>query len=486
MGQYNPEHDELENNWGCHLANGTASGSRCFQGFDREVIRNVPGYRLHSLEASGTAANSTALQHLSDYQLGRALFGIGCYAGGDHVLTTLSSSAFTNKAHLSVPKSYEDATQRCKLQTVPLPYMVPCEKYSDTAQYFYESRCLRALHKRLLVAELIGKPYKVLMFEYILGGCGAELSTDFLERLAPVLKTFNVTVIADEVLTGGRVGASMTMTTRMPAIFQERVEMITMGKFMNAAIVLKKLTKKPSVCDDPARGTSTNIECFEACSKFNLVASRSYMIPQRQRLVLDTLGVRKEKEHYWGQGLLLFTNRTRPQLTQGLKNRILPRLDDMKIKKLRCVKSDWTRSTVAKLVKRTVEDWLKKQQVVAEKGKYTFVVALVDYIFACPSAAHNDEATTSTLQFRQEHIWSFIGDELAKQKATVVRCALRDQGIITRKRPESFLQTAILAAVSHTRDARSIYKKRIGWERTEYIFVDKSRIMNRKTGKMLS
>ena len=323
------------------------------------------------------------------------------------------------------------------------------------------------------------------MFEYILGGCGAELSTDFLERLAPVLKIFNVTVIADEVLTGGRVGASMTMTTSMPAIFQERVEMITMGKFMNAAIVLKKLTKKPYQCDDPARGTSTNIECLEACTKFNLVASRSHMIPERQRSVLDILGVSQTHEYYWGQGLLLFTNRTRPQLTQGLKNRILPRLDDVKIKKLRCVQSDWTRSTVATLVKGTVDDWLKQQQHVAETGKYTFVVALVDYIFAC-STADKVEGTTSTLQFRQENIWSFIGDELAKQKAAILRAALRTRGVITTKRPQSFLQTAILAAVSHTRVARSIYKKRIGWERTEYIFVDKSLIMNPKTGTMLS
>ena len=98
----------------------------------------------------------------------------------------------------------------------------------------YETKCYEYLCRTLFVAQINGKPYKVLMLEYVLGGCGAELRPEFLERLAGPLKQFHIAVIADEVLTGARVGPTMTMTTSQPTAFKECVEVITMGKFRTA------------------------------------------------------------------------------------------------------------------------------------------------------------------------------------------------------------------------------------------------------------
>ena len=66
MSNDTPEEDDLENNWGCNLVYGQTQGGRTLQPLDRAVKQQVPGYKLHTLEASGAQANLTAIHLLTN------------------------------------------------------------------------------------------------------------------------------------------------------------------------------------------------------------------------------------------------------------------------------------------------------------------------------------------------------------------------------------------------------------------------------------
>jgi acetyl-CoA acetyltransferase len=57
--------------------NGHQSGGRPLQALDRAIKQQVPGYKLHTLEASGAQANLTAIHLLTNSELKRALFAVG-------------------------------------------------------------------------------------------------------------------------------------------------------------------------------------------------------------------------------------------------------------------------------------------------------------------------------------------------------------------------------------------------------------------------
>ena len=80
------------------------------------------------------------------------------------------------------------------------------------------------------MAKVNGTPFKALLMETILGGCGAELSHAFLGQLAQVLKKHNICVIVDGILTGGRIGPRFATTFMLPKAFQCQVQFITLGK----------------------------------------------------------------------------------------------------------------------------------------------------------------------------------------------------------------------------------------------------------------
>ena len=465
-----PGEDDMENNWGCNLVYGSKEGGRTLQALDRAVKQQVPGYKLHTLEASGTQANLTAIHLLTNSEPRRALFAVGSYCGGDQLLQSLSSSAYTAKSQLSLPKDYDDASPDCKRQSVSLPYMIDNADMALSEWEDYETKCYEYLYRTLFVAQINGKPYKVLMLEYVLGGCGAELRPEFLERLAGLLKQFHIAVIADEVLTGARVGPTMTMTTSQPTAFKECVEVITMGKFLNCAIVLRKRPNKPIEVEEPIRGTSTHLDCSHACRIFISATNNQRLIPSRRRQVLHKFGFggKADTELHWGRGLLVFTNVSRPQLTRGLKNRLLPMIENTKIRKSRCVTTTWNRSSVAKLVKKKVEDWLCMQEKDASSSLSTFQVSLVEYIFAKTRLV---AMTEDSFVFHQDQVWEFIGLASATEKADVMRIALALKGVSTKKKPKAFLHAAILKAIANTKSTHGVFKKRVGNRRTEYVYV---------------
>ena len=333
-----------------------------------------------------------------------------------------------------------------------------------------ETKCFEYLYRTLFVALTNGKPYKVLMLEYVLGGCGAELRPEFLERLAPLLKQFHIAVIADEVLTGARVGPTMTMTTSQPTAFKECVEVITMGKFLNCTIVIRKKPNKPIEVEEPIHGTSTHLDCSHACWIFISATTNQRLIPDRRKQVLHKFGFegKADTELHWGRGLLIFTNMSRPQLTRGLKNRLLPMIENTKIRKSRCVATTWTRSSVVKVVKKKVEDWLCMQEKNASSSLSTFQVSLVEYILAKTRLV---TMTEDSFVFHQDQVWEFIGLASATEKADVMRIALALKGVSTKKKPKAFLHAAILKAIANTKSTHGVFKKRVGNRRTEYVHV---------------
>ena len=106
------------------------------------------------------------------------------------------------------------------------------------------------------------RPTKVLFLEIMLSGNGAELSDRVLERLGQLSRHHNFSIVVDEILTGGRCG-TMLLTQQAPGSFQERVTHITMGKWLQAGLVLSseafKVSSDETLIHYPSRGPSTEI-----------------------------------------------------------------------------------------------------------------------------------------------------------------------------------------------------------------------------------
>lgn len=310
--------DELENSWGVkYLLNEPKPARKSFGQFDELVKACVPGYQLHSIQSSGTDSNCVAVQLASNYDHSCCFYGIGSYIGGDQYNQELSTSMYDASSCISLPKYPENASPRCFEKTVPLPYHVPGAA-ADADVEDLEERCLRAFHKRLIARSLAGKRGCVLLLEYVLGGNGTNLSDRFLKKLAKVCKKNHCTVVADEILTGARAeGDWMCMTPSKPKEWIEIVEYITMGKFVNKALVLKKIPRKPTA-GEKIRGTSTMEDCGGPYAIWDSVwkLRQAGAITTRKQEVVDALGLEKRRADVWGTGLLIFTSVKRPQSMQ--------------------------------------------------------------------------------------------------------------------------------------------------------------------------
>lgn len=333
------ELDEMVNDWGCDLVQWSGRGQVTENQFDHLAIRKaVPGFQLMKLEISGTAANMTAINFATNCDIGKCLFAAGSYSGGWGELELMSTSSFSVNRCLSLPKSPEGITNtRCLIQTVPLPYFITCEQFGDDIAKQIENSCLQILHKRLLFGLLIGEPVKAVILELILGGCGGELSNRFLKQFGSLCSHHGVSIIVDEIMTGGRVGPTMTITQATPLEFLKAVKYITIGKIINCGVVLEQCPKNPRGDEGTGRGrgSSTRMDPGEAYHRWVKVMKRlnEGVVPVRRREVLQLLKVSRIPESHWGVGCLVFTNRARPSVTRGLKNRLLPMLEHSKLRK---------------------------------------------------------------------------------------------------------------------------------------------------------
>ena len=175
--------DELTNNWGTNLVYTCGGGKKTLRSFESDIASAIPGYYLQSLKESGTAANIEAVKLATDNNPSSCIYALGAYVGGDRFTQTLLTCRFTANHRLSMPINYADADLDCKRKTIPLPYYVQHDALKKEDLKSYEDSLLLFLNKRLALEQLKGTPIRALMLEYVLSGCGAELSVGFLKRL---------------------------------------------------------------------------------------------------------------------------------------------------------------------------------------------------------------------------------------------------------------------------------------------------------------
>ena len=387
--------DDMANNWGAAYVEDVTYGGSKIE-LDQEIRRTIPPFRLMFMLESGTSANDRAITTATEGSYSSCLFGMGAYAGGVGILNDYSSSVMMNNKQLSLVKEPSTCSDLAQEQTVPLPYHIPHQSLNDKELQDLENKCLKALTMKLLLSALSGRPYKAFLLEYILSGTGGELTVRFLLNFAAVLSRFHVCIIADEVMTGGRVGPMVAITSTMPNTFVESVKYITLGKSFGCGLVLEKIFDSR----EDGRGTTTYIEPDEACSKYKAVAMRidEGMIALKREKVIRSMKLQAESNNIWGCGLLIFTSKCRFATTGNLKNRLLPALENgTKTKlKLGTTNTTWDRETVNAHLFQRIRDWLDHRKVHSlspytwKLAKYLYDNPLAETVYAEELVAYID------------------------------------------------------------------------------------------------
>ena len=390
---------------------------------------------------------------------------MGSYGGGNGILLEASSTGFTVSKDLSVPSTPDMVSKYCGEHTWPMPYWVCSinDATNPSARNELEDRCLAQIQKQLWIAKSIGKRIKALMLELILGGSGGELSDRFLEKLGDALKHYQVAVIVDECLTGGRVGPGMAMTNNTPPSFQECVQFITFSKFPTCGLLIQRVPNRPTT--DQARGTSTDIEAGSACQLFKQVEEQLRLGTHEACRANVVAKMKLKAEEVWGRGGLVFGTLARPHVVKGTKCRYLPRLDKSKIEVGRTERTDWTRTTICKTLQITCERWLSYLDEMNQE-LYPMLVP----IYACYCATNSSFLTPQ-----------MVLDYLGEEKAFLLACKLRlrvTQGktALARtcmKQPKTFVRESLDIVVKNYPSAMT--KARKGGKRQyRYLILSKS------------
>lgn len=477
----NSINDDMANEWGVRLVMESSEGtdrlpSGSMYQFDAAIRRTVPGFALHTVLSAGTYVNMSALEEASDYNMKECLFALGSYCGGSGYLQEMSTSMYDASNELSIPRYFDTATPRCRWQTAPMPYYVPNPQFTEEEENDLEEKCLRSLHKKLLIGKLTGKPFRALLMEYILGGNGGMLSPRYLKKLGTLCKQMDVVIVADEVLTGGRVGPGMVMTTSMPPEFLECVKFITVGKFLGCAVILKQIPKKPTRAGEKLRGTSTSQHVGSALRRWERCHERQEAgdVEKRRSQVVRKLHLKK-KEH-WGKGLLMFCTLRRSQNGKSLKNRLLPMLaTDVALDKQHCARSAWTRCEVTKTIVGTTYDWLTAQDSGYHADpELAFLSEVVDFLFSAAISQREKPNTPDAgyIRFRPNDVITYIGPKKAEKLAKQAREMKVRQGFLCGMNALSFVKQAVFEAHTRTAAHRYLYKKKKTHARKEFTFFD--------------
>jgi hypothetical protein len=337
-------------------------------------------FKLSKVCSCGTDANVHSILEATDGDTSKCLFAAGSYLGGDdsvlHMLSTSEAIEVHGPAVVCLPHNASNFGQK---QNVGLPYHIPCDCCADEVRHPYEDMCLRELHIRLLIQRLSGEPYKALVLELCLAGCGAILSNRALEKLGHLAKNHNLRLIVDEIMTGGRTSAtSILLTQTKPLNFQAQVSHITMGKWPGIGLVLHNQSHDP--CNKitdlasnsyKSRGLSSQPSCTHALVSWRAVIDNLHIIDSRRQSILDH---KKCSKHFgvddcWGVGLMIFLPYKRNGDGRCIKNRLLPLLSDAKLDSLKGAnKPEWNKSKMCELVMGGVKKWVEHHPTYAGQG----------------------------------------------------------------------------------------------------------------------
>ena len=400
--------DDMGNNWGTTLVDDVfdkrASGSKAdLTGLIRIC---VPGFQLLLLTDSGTSANDRAIDLSTNGDHGTCLVAMGSYVAGSGVSQAFSTSKLMNNNVISLVSKPDESTVKAQSNTVAFPYHVPHGSFDDHVLQQLEEKCIHTLKIKIMTAIISGRPFQALLFEFILSGSGGVLSTRFLVALAMLLAPFKIVIIADEIMTGGRVGPQMTITTTLPRVVQDLVAYITMGKSMGCGMVLDRLSTESS--DD--RGTSTEMSAAKAYALLKAIYKRaqSGYIAAKRAIVLSAMKVNEGDDEVWPDtgGLLIFFSKARYSVLRGLKCRALPKLEISPKTRLHITgkMSEWNRVSINEHLMDRCNKWLAYSTLGCAENGSPYSYELSKFLVCIP---HKTQIMHETLlAFIEKH-----GDE---------------------------------------------------------------------------
>jgi hypothetical protein len=163
-------------------------------------------------------------------------------------------------------------------------------------------------------------------------------------------------------MTGGR-STVMLMSTTKPKVFKDRVTYVTLGKWLQAGLVLASSYVQNLKINAPEehtneRGVSTFIECSPLLLYWNEVFANLKYASIRREMVLSK--IRVDEDNAWGEGCLIFAPVRRNGFVKGTKNRFLPMLsistpiDSFKITHM----PEWSIQKTNEKIMAGVRNWL--------------------------------------------------------------------------------------------------------------------------------
>ena len=391
-----PGLDDCQNHWGVHLVNNSDRCNGTYTEFQILIEQWVPGYSAGPLDVAGSASNTQAILHATKDDPSRCLFGLGCYVVGAGSLQRFSATTIKGNMHYAItipPTQVPGVTENDMDQIVVLPYHI-IGTVATSKLRVQERRCIKVLEQQLMAASLEGRPYRAFVLEYMLSGNGGVLSIPFLMDLSGVLRKHDVVIIADEIMTGGRVGPSLLMTLDMPDVVKERVKYITMGKCLQCGVCLyHKTALKTSL--PPPRGTTTKLanvgQAFYCLTK--IIQQLLLGAPQRRYEELVKVFKKQHKGDFtqqdlWGRGGIIFMAFVRSFSVAGnFKQRNLMQLfPGLKIKLGNLSRSGAATAQQVNTQLSSVQNlWLKRHQQRAQ-DRYTLLeMTVIDYSIANPN-----------------------------------------------------------------------------------------------------
>ena len=254
--------------------------------------------KIFAICTNGTTAVTIALSNSASPAHVR-LVAMGSYTG---------AYSFTEKIS-SVPVDIDDFYQRESLSLeliVALPYLKREEIGSKAGDQF-EDDCLSGIKERLLAFAMRGTPVGSICLELILSGNGLQLSRRFCENLRELCTKADVSIIADEILTGFRCAHDH------PVLLSDDLylnpDFIVLGKFLGCGVVLQDKTVKSTSW--PARKQrrlpTTNCPMI-LVDRLSLVLNKYVELLGRDPFVIQHVGevVKEVFPSAEGRGLIWF------------------------------------------------------------------------------------------------------------------------------------------------------------------------------------
>ena len=255
--------DDLANRWGINLvrpdgrkkppANLLDNGA-FFDRVERDLHAVHGSWRPMKICPNGSEANHFAVYTLTE-GVSTLLIACGSYVAGDMgPLQGWSTCKFNvDDGPVGILSPQEVVNPTAKKQTVPVAYHIP-GTMSNTDLNEYEDSCLLRLHHRCLLQRTQGNPVRGMFLELVLASNGSTLSDRYLTKLGLLAKHHSFHFVIDEILTGGRYGVILLTGTK-PVEFVNRVAFITLGKWMQAGMVLASAEQR-NVCAQQLTGMS--------------------------------------------------------------------------------------------------------------------------------------------------------------------------------------------------------------------------------------